>query len=403
MVAILTYLIAPSMSDDTKNPATLLVHAGRNPLDNYGVVNVPPYRASTILFSCLDELEGYDPEHRAPRYGRRSTPSSLAFEDAVAALEGGDRAVVASSGLAAVTTALMAYAEAGGHLLVADTVYGPSRDFCDKVLTRLGVTVEYVDAMIGADIAHKLRPETKAILLESPGSLTFEVQDIPAIARAAHDKGIAVLVDSTWSAGICSKPLELGADVVIHAATKYFVGHADATVGVIVGTREAWQRIKNTALQLGQNVGGDDLYLAMRGLRTLAARMARHQETALAIAHWLKGRDEVQRVLHPAFADCPGHDIWKRDFTGSSGLFTVELKKQPRAAVAALVDGMEQFGMGFSWGFESLILPTDPRKIRTATPWSGTGTLIRLHAGLEDADDLIRDLEKGLNRMKAAQ
>lgn len=385
-------------------PETLLSHAGRDSKGFYGAVNVPPFRASTILFPTLDDLERHDPLEREPRYGRRATPSSLAFEDAVTALEGGYRAVATSSGLAAVTTALLTYARSGGHILAADTVYGPSREFCDRMLRQLGVTVEYYDPLIGGDIAALIRDNTQAILAESPGSLTFEVQDIPAIAAAGHARGVPLLIDATWSAGLCCQPLALGADVVIHAATKYFVGHADSTLGVIVGTQESWPRIKQTAVMLGQNIGADDLFLALRGLRTLAPRMKRHQETALTLAHWLKGRPEVRRVLHPAFPDCPGHAIFRRDFHGSSGLFTVELDPQPRAAIAALVEGMDYFGMGFSWGgYESLILPTNVRKLRTAKPWTGTGSLIRLHAGLEDADDLIRDLEKGLARMKAAQ
>lgn len=385
-------------------PETLLSHAGRQPDDFFGAVNVPPFRASTILFPTLDALEAHDPEERMPRYGRRCTPSSLAFEDTVAALEGGYRAIATSSGLSAVTTALLTYARAGGHVLLADTIYGPSREFCDHMLTGMGVTVEYYDPLIGAGIAALIRENTQAILAESPGSLTFEVQDIPALSHAAHAHGVPLLIDSTWSAGLCSKPLALGADVVIHAATKYFVGHADATLGVIVGTQESWPRLKRTAVMLGQNIGADDLFLALRGMRTLAARMKRHQETGLILARWLKTRPEVARVLHPALPDCPGHDIFLRDFQGSSGLFTVALHPQPRAAIAALVEGMRYFAMGFSWGgYESLILPTTVRKLRTARPWTSDVSLVRLHAGLEDPDDLIRDLEQGLARMKSAQ
>ncbi|HYC04761.1 MAG TPA: cystathionine beta-lyase [Azospirillaceae bacterium] len=390
------------MSDPTKpsGQETRLIHTGRDPQAFGGAVNVPPFRASTILFPTLDALESHDPTFHAVRYGRTGTPGSHAFEEAVAELEGGYRAVSFGSGLAAVTVCLFAFARTGGHILVTDSAYGPTRDFCMRDLARYGVETEFYDPRIGAGIAELIRPETTLILMESPGSLTFEVQDLPAISAAARARGVTVLIDSTWAAGIYHKPLALGADVVIHAATKYMVGHADAFLGVAVCTEESWKRVKLTAVSLGQSAGADDLFLGLRGLRTLAVRLRRHEATGLALARWLEGRPEVARMLHPGLPSSPDHTIWKRDFTGASGLFAVELKPVPRAALAAMVDGLSYFGMGYSWGgFESLVLPSDPSRQRKAVPWDGKGPLIRIHAGLEEPDDLIRDLEAGFDRL----
>ncbi|WP_431856429.1 cystathionine beta-lyase [Azospirillum sp.] len=385
-------------------PDTLLSHAGRNPQANFGIINPPVYHASTVLFPTLEALEASD---RNPfeiiNYGRVGTPTSHAFEEAVAAVEGGYRAVTAASGLAAIATALSAFTKAGDHVLMTDSAYGPTRRFCNDVLTRYGVEIEYYDPLVGSGITALIRPNTSVVYLESPGSLTFEVQDVPAIAKAAKAAGATVLLDNTWATPLYFKPFEHGVDVSIHAATKYIVGHADAMLGLMVCSEEAWPAVKKTAVRFGTCAGPDDMYLGLRGLRTMGVRLKRHQETSLALADWLAARPEVTRVLHPARPGDAGHALWKRDFTGASGLFAAEFKAVPKAALAAMLDGMELFGMGYSWGgFESLILPVHPGAIRTATTWKAEGPLIRLHAGLEDVDDLIRDLDRGFARLNAA-
>ncbi|HYH40088.1 MAG TPA: cystathionine beta-lyase [Azospirillum sp.] len=385
-------------------PDTLLSHAGRNPQANFGFVNPPVYHASTVLFPTLEALEASD---RNPfeiiNYGRVGTPTSHAFEEAVAAIEGGYRAVTAASGLAAIATALSAFTKAGDHVLMTDSAYGPTRRFCTDVLTRYGVEVEYYDPLIGAGISALIRPDTSVVYLESPGSLTFEVQDVPAIAKAAKAAGATVLLDNTWATPLYFKPFEHGVDVSIHAATKYIVGHADAMLGLMVCNEESWPAVKKTAVRFGTCAGPDDMYLGLRGLRTMGVRLKRHQETSLALAEWLAGRSDVTRVLHPARPGDAGHALWQRDFTGASGLFAAEFRAVPKKALAAMLDGMELFGMGYSWGgFESLILPVHPAAIRTATTWKAEGPLIRFHAGLEDVDDLIRDLDRGFARLNAA-
>lgn len=386
-------------------PDTTLIHAGRDPFANHGIVNPPVYHCSTVLFPTLDALEASD---RTPfdtvNYGRIGTPTSAAFEEAVTALEGGHRAVSVASGLAAIATVLTAFSKAGGHILVADTVYGPTRRYCTQTLARFGVETEFYDPHIGSGIARLLRPETTLVYLESPGSLTFEIQDVPAIAKAAKAAGVPVAIDNTWATPLFFRPLDHGVDVSIHAATKYIVGHADAMLGVIVCTKDSFLPVKRAAVASGTCAGPDDLFLGLRGLRTLSVRLKRHQETALALADWLAGRPEVARVLHPARPDFPDHALWARDFGGSSGLFAALLHPVPRSAIAAMLDGLELFGLGYSWGgFESLILPAHPAAMRTATSWSETGPLLRLHAGLEDADDLRRDLERGFDRLNAAR
>ncbi|MGQ9372068.1 cystathionine beta-lyase [Azospirillum sp. A39] len=383
---------------------TVIAHAGRDPDANFGIVNPPVYHASTVLFPSLAALEASD---RAPfdgvNYGRIGTPTSSAFETAVAELEGGHRAVVAASGLAAIATALSAFTKAGDHVLVTDSAYGPTRRFCNEVLARYGVETEYYDPRIGAGIAGLIRANTSAVYLESPGSLTFEVQDVPAIAAAAKAAGAAVLMDNTWATPLFFKPFAHGVDVSIHAATKYLVGHADAMLGLMVCNEESFLAVKRTAVRFGTCAGPDDVYLGLRGLRTLSVRLKRHQETALILAEWLAGRPEVERLLHPARPDHPDHALWRRDFTGASGLFAALLKPVPKTALAAMLDGMELFGLGYSWGgFESLLLPVHPAAVRTATAWAEAGPLLRVHAGLEDPDDLIADLERGFARLNAA-
>lgn len=383
---------------------TTLVQVGRDPARQHGLVNPPITHGSTVVFPSLDALEASD---RAPfegvNYGRIGTPIIQALETAVAELEGGHRAVAVESGVAAITTALTAFAAAGDHILVADNVYGPTRRFCVQTLSRLGVTCEFYDPRIGAGIAALIRPETTLIFTESPGSLTFEVQDIPAIVAAARVRGVKVLIDNTWATPLFFKPLEHGVDVSIHSGTKYLVGHADTMSGLLACAEGAWLPVKRTAVAFGHCPGPDDAFLALRGLRTLSVRLARHQESALALAEWLAGRPEVTRVIHPARPDHPDHALWKRDFKGSSGLFAFTLKPAPRAAVAAMVDGMELFGLGYSWGgYESLLLPVHPEGSRTAVPWTEPGPLMRLHAGLENVDDLIADLTGGFRRLSAA-
>ena len=383
-------------------PDTILTHAGASPFDQHGLVNPPVCHASTILFPSLAALEAADakPFERL-NYGRVGTPTSHAFERAVAELEGGYRAVTAASGLAAIVTALTAFTKAGDHILIADTVYGPTRRFAEETLRRYGVTVEYYDPVIGAGIKALLRRETSLVYLESPGSLTFEVQDVPAIAAAAKAVGATVLMDNTWATPLYFRPFEYGVDVSIHAATKYIVGHSDAMLGVMVCAEASWETVKRTAVRIGAAAGPDDLYLGLRGLRTLGVRLRRHGEAGLALADWLSRQPEVTRVLHPARPGDPGHDLWRRDFSGTSGLFAVTLEPCAKAAIAAMVDHFELFGLGYSWGgFESLALPVHPRRVRTATSWDHAGTLLRFHAGLEDIDDLIRDLEAGFARLR---
>jgi cystathionine beta-lyase len=380
---------------------TRLVEAGRNPPSNHGIVNPPVYHASTIVYPTLAALEAADrTPYDGTRYGRRGTPTTFALEEAVAALEGGWRSIVVPSGLSAITTSLLAFLKAGDHLLMVDTVYAPTRRFCDTVLARLGIETSYYDPL--ADITSLLRPTTRVVFAESPGSLTFEVQDIPRTATAARTAGAITIMDNTWSAGLFFAPFSHGVDVSIQAATKYIVGHSDVMLGTITTTKDSFLPVKRTASVLGVCAGPDDCYLALRGLRTLSVRLARHQETALRLARWLSTHSEVVRVLHPALPDCPGHDVWQRDFSGSNGLLSIILKDAPKAALAAMLDGLALFAMGYSWGgYESLIVPFDPHRARTAMPWTGGGTCLRLHCGLEDPDDLIADLNAGFARLGA--
>lgn len=384
------------------NTETVLAHSGRNPSANHGVVNPPVYHASTIVFPTLDELEAAD---RTPfegtRYGRRGTPTTFALEEAVAALEGGYRSIAVPSGLSAITTTLLAFLKQGDHLLMVDTVYAPTRRFCDRVLAGFGIEVTYYDPL--ADIGPLIRSNTRVVFAESPGSLTYEVQDIAAVAAAAREAGAVSVIDNTWSAGLFFKPLAHGIDISIQAATKYIVGHSDVMLGLITTTEETFLRVKRASAFLGVAVGPDDCYLALRGLRTLAPRLARHQATALKIAEWLQGRPEVKAVLYPALPTFPGRTLWKRDFTGANGLISIVLHEAPRSALAAMLDTLALFAMGYSWGgFESLIIPFDPKQSRTASLWTEPGPCLRLHCGLEDPNDLIRDLKTGFARLRSA-
>ena len=385
------------MHDETR-----VTTLGREPHDHHGIVNPPVYHASTILFPTLAALD-------APRtregyyYGRYGTPTSRALTDAVAALEGGDVAFVVPSGKAAITTVLMALTKAGDHILITDSAYQPTRSFANGVLKRFGVETTYYDPAIGAGIAALIRPTTRLVFTESPGSTTFEVQDLPAISAAAHAAGVTVVIDNTWSAGLYFKPFAHGADVSIQAATKYITGHSDVMMGTITATEALREAIQAGFNELGGVPGPDDCYLALRGLRTMATRLARHEASGLRLAEWLQARPEVQAVFHPALPGSPGHELWQRDFTGSSGLFGFLLPPVSRTALAAMLDDLELFGMGYSWGgYESLLIPTDPRPIRTATAWTADGQLMRMHVGLEHTDDLIADLEAGFRRLNAA-
>lgn len=383
-----------------KKQDTVVVTAGRDPEANFGIVNPPVYHASTVLYPTLEAVKT---RAQPVTYGRRGTPTTFALQDAIAELEGGYRSLVTSSGLSAVTTALLAHLKAGDHLLMTDSAYEPTRTFCNNVLKRYGVDVEFYDPRIGAGIGEILRKNTAVVFTESPGSVTFEVQDIPAIAEAAHKAGATVLLDNTWASPLYFKPFEHGVDVSIQAVTKYLCGHSDVMMGAITATEEAWKKTLETHGNIGQCAAPDDVYLVLRGIRTLSVRLERHMQTGIALAEWLSKRPEVARVIHPAREDHPDHAIWKRDFTGASGLFSIELKPCSETALAAMLDGLEYFGMGYSWGgFESLIIPQYPKKMRTATQWTAEGQILRIHAGLEDIEDLKADLDAGFARLRAA-
>ncbi|MFL2688314.1 MAG: cystathionine beta-lyase [Alphaproteobacteria bacterium] len=384
------------MKDDTK-----LIHEGRTTYDHVGAVNTPVYHASTILFPTMEKYlsRSTDPNVKV-RYGLRGTPTTFSLEDALTSLEGGAGTVLNPSGLQAITMAIMSFVEAGDHILVTDSTYSPCRSFCDKVLSKLGIETEYYDPLIGANIKDLLRDNTKIVWTESPGSQTFEVQDIPAIAAAAHEVGAIVMIDNTWSAGYYFKALAHGVDVSVHASTKYHSGHSDVMMGAIICNKETYERVKGVSGSFGNHAAPDDVYLTLRGLRTMGVRMDRQYKNGLQIAQWIAEQPEVTRVMYPALETDPGHQIWKRDFTGASSLFGFILKETDQKKVGAFLDGMEFFGMGSSWGgFESLLIPTFPNGNRSATEWNHSGQTLRIHIGLEDPDDLIDDLEKGLKRM----
>jgi len=391
------------MKDETK-----LVVAGRSPETNFGIVNAPVYHASTILHSSLKELQQAHKDYTAGKqvvtYGRKGTPTTWSLENAVAEIEGGYRTQVFPSGLAACANAIQAFVKSGDHILVTDSVYAPTRSFCNNVLKRFGVETTYYDPLIGGGISELIRPNTTVVFTESPGSQTFELQDIPAIADVAHKHGCVVIMDNTWASPLFYKPFEHGVDVSIQAGTKYIVGHSDVMIGTVTTTKEHWQTLQAGAHEMGQTAGPDDVYLAQRGLRTLSVRLKQHMENGIKVAEWLKGQSQVHSVLHPALSDHPGHDLWKRDFLGASGLFSFRLNAVSMDAVAAFMDHLELFGMGYSWGgYESLVIYADPSSYRTATTWDNTNPLIRLHIGLEDTDDLIADLKDGFARLDAAK
>lgn len=384
-----------------QHPSTRLVTTGRDPAKQHGFVNPPVYHGSTVLYPTM---ESYVSGKQEFTYGRQGTPTVRRLEEAIAELEGGAGTVLAPSGLAAIATALLAYLQAGDNVLMTDSVYRPSRRFCDQLLARFGVETTYYDPLIGAGISELMRDNTRVVYAESPGSQTFEMQDLPAIAEAAHARDAFVLFDNTWASPLYFKPFQHGADISIQAATKYIGGHADLMMGTITANERALPDLQHTHRDLGQCAGPDDVYLALRGLRTLGVRLERHWEAGLEMARWLRSRPEVARVLHPALEGDPGYEIWKRDFLGASGLFAIELKPCDKEMLAAMLEGLAFFGMGASWGgYESLCVPFDVSPYRTATKWAPEGPCLRIHVGLENVDDLKADLERGFERMRALQ
>ena len=382
---------------------TLLATSGCTPEDHRGVVNTPVYRGSTILFNSLADFEKAESGQWAhPVYGRYGTRTSEELEETLAKLEGADHAIALSSGMAAIAVSLLAFVKSGDHILMVDNTYAPARRFCDHELKKCGVEVTYYDPTIGAGIAALIKPNTKVVYVESPGSLTFEVQDVPAIAKAAHEKGCIVIGDNTWGTPYFMDAFALGIDISLQSATKYISGHSDLLMGTLACKKEHYTTLLRTYRNLGACPSADNCYLAQRGLRTMAVRLKQHFENGLTVAKWLQSRPEVEKVLHPALPDHAGHALWKRDFTGACGLFGVVLKDAlPHDKLAAMLDNLQYFGMGYSWGgYESLIIPFNPKKIRTATQWPYNGQALRIHIGLENPDDLIRDLEQGLKRLR---
>ena len=381
---------------------TTLVTAGRDTEAQKGFVNPPVVHGSTVLYPTADDLHAHRGEFQ---YGRHGTPTTRALQDALMALEGPQCAGVglAPSGLAAISTTLLAVTKAGDHLLVCDNAYRPTRNFCNGLLSRYGVETTYFDPLIGAGITELFKPNTKAVLVEAPGSQSFEMPNIAAIAAVAHARGALVIDDNTWATPLYHRSLDQGVDISMQAATKYVGGHSDIMFGTISANAKTWPMISEAIRLLGVCAGPDDVFLALRGLRTLAVRLAQHHRSALEIARWLKIRPEVLRVLHPGLESDPGHAIWKRDFTGASGLFSIVLKPAPQRAVDALLNAVKLFGMGYSWGgFESLMIPFDCASYRTATKWAPGGPALRLHIGLENVEDLKSDLERGLAAFHAA-
>ncbi len=390
--------------DDSLRPATKLVQGGRrpewtgDPRLGGGVVNPPVWRASTILYDNIADLKARGhATHDKLYYGRRGTPTVWALADALTEMEpGAEGTLLYPSGVAANSAGMLALLSPGDHLLMVDSAYEPTRAFCNGMLARMGVATTYYDPLVGAGIAELIRPETKLIFLESPGSLTFEVQDIPAIVTVARERGVLTMLDNTWATPLLFPALAHGVDVTMMSLTKYVGGHSDAMMGSLTATRSVWPKLRSAAYQLGQAVSPDDCALMLRGLRTLDVRMARHQASALAVAEWLTARSDVGRVLHPGLPGDPGHDIWARDFSGASGLFGFTLRGADEAGRTRFIEALNHFGIGFSWGgYESLVVPSNPADIRTATQWTDPDPLLRLSIGLEDPADLIADLARG--------
>ncbi|MBN9083263.1 MAG: cystathionine beta-lyase [Rhizobiales bacterium 62-17] len=379
---------------------TKLVYAGRQPEEQFGFVNTPIYRGSTVLSPTVEHL--VDPKKRFS-YGTKGNPTTEALENAWSELSGAHGTVLAPSGLGAIALAFSAVTKSGDHILVTDSAYRPTRNFCERYLRRMGVETTYFDPYIGSGIADLIRPNTTAILTEAPGSQSFEMQDIPAISAIAKKRGICVIMDNTWATPLFFPPHERGVDLAIEAGTKYLAGHSDLLLGLVSSNAEYWPRLRETFDLFANCAGPEDAFLALRGMRTMELRLKEAERQGLAMAHWLAARPEVKEVLHPALPSHRGHDIWKRDFLGSSGLFSVILHPHSDAAVAAMLDGLELFGMGYSWGgFESLVIPFDCSPYRSATPWNPGGPALRFQIGLEDVSDLQADLDAGFSRLRKA-
>ncbi|MEJ0096447.1 MAG: cystathionine beta-lyase [Methylocella sp.] len=377
---------------------TRLIYAGRHPSQQHGFVNTPIYRGSTVLFPTVHDLLTRNAQFT---YGTQGSPTTKALTDAWSELSGAAGTVLAPTGLAAISLALLTAVKASDHILVIDSVYRPSRIFCDTILARMGVETTYFDPLMGAEIERLIRPNTSVILLETPGSQSFELPDVPAIAEVARVKGICTILDNTWATPLFFPPHARGADMAIEAGTKYLSGHSDLLLGLVSANAQWFPRLSATFDAFSMCPGPEDVFLALRGLRTLDLRLREAERQGLDVAQWLAGRAEVAAVLHPALPSCPGHALWKRDFFGSSGLFSVLLGPCSPAALAAMLDGLELFGMGYSWGgYESLVIPFDCRSYRSATAWNPPGAALRFSIGLEDPEDLKADLDRGFERLR---
>jgi cystathionine beta-lyase len=381
---------------------TKLVHAGRQPFDNYGFVNTPIYRGSTVLFPSFEDLSARNARYV---YGTVGTPTTEALESAWSEFSGAAGTVLAPSGLAAITLALLTAVKAGDHILVTDSVYRPTRNFCEGVLKRMGVETTYYDPWIGAAIEDLIKPNTSVIFLESPGSQSFEIQDIPAIVRVAQAKGLCTILDNTWATPLYFPPHAHGVDLAVEAGTKYLSGHSDLLLGLVSAGSDTWYKALHATYDaFAMCPGPEDVFLALRGLRSMELRLREAERQGLAMAHWLAAREEVVSVLHPALPTCPGHALWKRDFSGATGLFSVLLTPCSRQALAAFLDGLQLFGMGYSWGgYESLVIPFDCRTYRTVTQWDPPGPALRFSIGFEAIEDLQADLEAGFERLRATK
>ena len=381
--------------------ATQVGHLGRAPRKFLGAVNTPVFRATTMLFPTVADLEAAARgEYDGIGYGLHGLPTVTDLQNAIATLEGGHAALAVPSGLTATTLPLLALAKPGDHVLVTDSVYGPTRRFCELHLKRLGVEVSYYDPLLGADIAREFRPNTRIVFVESPGSLTFEVQDVPAIAQVAHARNALVIMDNSWATPLFFRAFDHGVDVSVHAATKFIGGHSDTLLGLIVGNAATFPALHRLWTDMGVTASSDDCFMGLRGLRTLAIRLARHQASGIRVAEWLRTRPEVKEIIHPALPGSRGHELWQRDFTGATSLFGIVLHPVAKERIDAMLDGLRLFGMGWSWGgFESLVIPIYPERVRTASKWEAGGPSLRMYVGLEDPDDLIADLSDGFTRL----
>lgn len=385
------------------NVDTKLTHLYKDPAAKDGFVNPPLYRGSTVLYQSVKHMEEVNADSlklTAPAYGRFGTPASRLLEDTLNELEGGHGTVLTNSGLSAITTAILSLVKSGDHMLITDSCYWPTRNF-SNFLQGLGIEAQYYDPCIGSAISTLIKSNTRLVFMESPGSMTFEVQDVPAIVKVCKERGVSTLIDNTWATPLYFHPLKFGVDISIHAATKYISGHADSFLGAIICSEEHFAKVRGTSIRLGQCAAPEDVNLSLRGLRTLSTRLRTHQAGALKLAAWLIDRKEVKEVLYPALPGSKGHEIWKRDFTGASGLFGMILNQDyKKHQVNAMVDGLKLLGLGHSWGgFESLILPGHPETFRLENSWMDKGPLLRIHVGLEDVRDLVGDLESGFARL----